>query len=293
VPRRLLALALAGALAAALSGCATGGAGNGGRPLVAVAAYPFAWLLRQVGGPDVQVVDLVKGGAEPHDVELGPRQVAQVQASDLVVGLKGFQPALDDAVEDRASLLDLGPVMGERKASDGLGGRPALDPHVWLDPSRMAAAATAIGERLATVTPARAAVFRQRAATTRARLLQLDAAFRTGLAGCAVRDLVTGHAAFGYLATRYGLHQVGVTGTDPEGEPSPARVADVVRYARDAHVRTVFVAPGEPGTAQTVASELGTGTTPLDTLEAERPGEDYVSAMQSDLTALRTGLGCP
>jgi zinc transport system substrate-binding protein len=293
VPCRVVAVALVAALAAGVSGCAPGGTGNGGRPLVAVAAYPFAWLLRQVGGPDVQVVDLVKGGAEPHDVELGPRQVVQVQASDLVVGLHGFQPALDDAVEDRASLLDLGPVMGERKASDGLGGKASLDPHVWLDPSRMAAAARAVGDRLAAVAPARAAAFRQRAATTQARLLQLDAAFRTGLASCPRRDLVTGHAAFGYLASRYGLQQVGVTGTDPEGEPSPARVADVVRYARSHDVRTVFVAPGEPGTARTVASELGTGTTALDTLEAERPGEDYVTAMQSDLRALRTGLGCP
>lgn len=293
MPRRLLAAALVVALVPVVSGCTPGGAGDGGRPLAAVAAYPFAWLLRQVGGPDVQVVDLVKGGAEPHDVELGPRQVAQVQASDLVVGLKGFQPALDDAVEDRRSLLDLGGAMGERTAADGLGGTPVLDPHVWLDPSRMAAAARVVGDRLATVTPARAAAFRQRAASTSARLLQLDASFRTGLARCPRRDLVTGHAAFGYLASRYGLQQVGVTGTNPEGEPSPARVADVVRYARSHDVRTVFVAPGEPNTAGTVASELGIGTTPLDTLEAERPGEDYVSVMQRNLRALRTGLGCP
>jgi zinc transport system substrate-binding protein len=157
----------------------------------------------------------------------------------------------------------------------------------------MAAAAQALGDRLATVAPDRAAAFRQRAAAVQARLERLDGAFRTGLAACPRRDLVTGHAAFGYLASRYGLQQVGVTGTSPDAEPSPARVADVVRYARAHDVRTVFVAPGEPGTAQTVASELGVGTTPLDTLEAERPGEDYVTVMQSDLAALRTGLGCP
>ena len=99
--RRQVPLLLASAL---LTGCTAAGADpvpTGHGPQVAVAAYPFAWLVRQVGGPDVALLDLVQGGAEPHDVELSPRQVADVQRSDLVVGLRGFQPALDDAVADR------------------------------------------------------------------------------------------------------------------------------------------------------------------------------------------------
>lgn len=270
------------------AGCTAGSAG-GGKPEVAVAAYPFAWLVQQVGGDDVALLDLVQGGVEPHDVELGPRQVARVQEADLVVALPGFQPALDDAVSDPERVLDLSRVMDERVLPSALGDEQAgLDPHVWLDPLRMADAAVALGDRLEPL----ASGSRQRAATTAQALRALDARYRDGLAGCERRDLVTSHTAFGYLAARYDLQQVGVSGTSPEAEPSPGRLAEVVRFAKAAGVTTVFTAPGESSVAETVARELGARTASLSTLESVPPGEDYLSVMTANLTPLRAGLGC-
>ncbi len=281
---RLPVLLLATAL---LAGC-TSDSGDA-RPQVAVAAYPFAWLVQQVGGPDVQVVDLSQGGVEPHELELGPRQVARLQTADLVVALEGFQPALDDAVADPRRVLDLGRAVQQERASSDLGDEEGgLDPHVWLDPVRMAQAATALGDRLEKTAPGS----RARAATTVQALTALDGRFRDGLAGCERRDLVTSHTAFGYLARRYDLEQVGVSGTSPEAEPSPGRLAEVVRFARSAGVTTVFTAPGESKVAETVAREIGATTAPLSTLEAAPPTGDYLTAMDADLAALRTGLGC-
>ena len=156
----------------------------------------------------------------------------------------------------------------------------------------MAAGAEEVGSRIAALTPEHADAVRARAADTAARLRALDADIREGLARCRGRVLVTSHAAFGYLAERYGLEQVGVAGNDPDGEPSPRRIVEVVRTGRAADVRAVFTAPGERRTGRGVADELGAPTVVLDTLEAERPGEDYLSVMRRDLTALRTGLGC-
>ncbi|MCU1691631.1 MAG: periplasmic solute binding protein [Frankiales bacterium] len=282
---RLLTPLLAVAL---LAGCTSGDAGDG-RPEVATAAYPFAWLVQQVGGDAVQLVDLSQGSVEPHELELGPRQVARLQSADVVVSLKGFQPALDDAVEDPRKVLDLGRAVQQEQASSDLGDEEGgLDPHVWLDPLRMAAAATALGERLERVAPGS----RARAATTVQELTALDARFRDGLAGCERRDLVTSHTAFAYLAGRYDLEQVGVSGASPESEPSPGRLAEVVRYARDHGVTTVYTAPGESKVAETVARELGARTAALSTLETAPATGDYVTAMDADLAALRTGLGC-
>lgn len=284
--RRLLPL-LAASLV--LAGCTADAGQGGGRPQVAAAAYPFAWLVQQVGGDGVALVDLVQGGVEPHDVELGPKQVARVQQADLVVALTGFQPALDDAVEDPDRLLDLRPVVDQQPASSDLGDEEGgLDPHVWLDPVRMADAATALGARLEALAPGSEA----RAATTAQALRDLDTRYRDGLAGCERRDLVTSHTAFGYLAARYDLQQVGVSGTSPEDEPSPGRLAEVVRFARGAGVTTVFTAPGESDVAETVARELGATTAALSTLETVPEGQDYVSVMDANLRALRTGLGC-
>ena len=56
-----------------------------------------------------------------------------------------------------------------------------------------------------------------------ARVARLDRDYRAGLAHCERHELVTTHAAFGWLAERYGLEQVGITGIDPESEPARRR----------------------------------------------------------------------
>jgi zinc transport system substrate-binding protein len=278
-----------------VTACSSGGSGNdSGAPQVAVGAYPFSYLAREVGGENVSVVDLAKPGVEPHDVELGPREVARLQAADLVVGLRGFQPALEDALTSAEQLYDLGPVVGQQPATSDLGDEEGgLDPHVWLDPSRMATAATALGARLAELAPDAAQDIRARAATTAQQLTALDQDFRTGLQTCARRDLVTAHTAFAYLAGRYDLRQVGVSGLSPDSEPSPGRLAEVARYAQASGVTTVFFeAAADPGVARTLANEVGARTGVLDPLETVAPGDDYVTVMRRNLDALRTGLGC-
>ena len=123
----------------------------------------------------------------------------------------------------------------------------APDPHFWLDPTRLADVATALGEDFARRDPANAADYRANAASLVADLDELDAEFRTGLAQCRTRELVTGHAAFGYLAERYDLHQEGIAGVSPDVEPDAATLRDLSAHVRDAGVTTVYSeTPGLP-----------------------------------------------
>lgn len=284
------------AVVAVLAAC-----GNGGTPRdeagpvdVVAAAYPFAWLAGQVGGPDVTVTDLVKAGAEPHDVELSPRQVGKIGTAALVVFLKGFQPAVDDAVaQTGATTLDLGTVVGQQPLEGGSGAIDSKDPHVWLDPVRMQTIATALGERLAKRDPAHAAGYRSRAAAVVAVLGQLDALFRSSLTGCTSKDIVTSHSAFGYLAGRYGLVQRGISGLSPDAEPSPGRIAEVARFARQNHVKTIFFESlVDPKVAKTVAAEVGAQTAVLDPVEGVRVSDDYLSVQRRNAAALHEALGC-
>lgn len=267
-----------------LTACGGGTAGGSGRPEVVAAAYPFAWLAERVGGPDVTVTDLVKPGAEPHDVELTPRQVGLVkEQAAVVVYLKGFQPAVDDALGGGDRGLELGAVMGAREG----------DPHVWLDPVRMQQAATALADRLAQRDAEHAAAYRSRAAAVVADLAALDGAFRTALTGCARHDVVTSHSAFGYLASRYDLVQRGISGLAPDAEPSPRRLAEVARFARDNGVTTIFFESlVDPKVARTVASEVGARTAVLDPVEGVAAGDDYLSVQRRNARALHDALGC-
>lgn len=286
LPALLCLVALAG-------GCTTTGArAADGKLDVVASAYPFAWLAQQVGGPDVHVADLVKPGAEPHDIELSPRQVGLVQTAGVVVYLKGFQPAVDDALGNGRQGLDLGGVVAQQPLTEG--DEPAArDPHIWLDPLRMKAAAEALAVRLADLDREHAAKYRSRAAAVGAALDTLDGVFRAALIGCARKEIVTSHSAFGYLAARYGLVQKGISGLTPDAEPSPKRIADVARFAREHHVTTIFFESlVDPKVARTVASEIGAGTAVLDPVEGVVHGDDYLTVQRRNARALHDALGC-
>jgi zinc transport system substrate-binding protein len=287
-------------MAAALVACGCGcgaRANGGGKPVIAAAFYPLAWLAEQVAGPGFYVQNLTKPGAEPHDLELTPRQVIDVGESKLAFYIKGVQPAVDKAVRQHAKrhALDAESVVTTLPAPQDEAGDGAADPHLWLDPSRFATVATALGERLARADTANAAGYRSRAAQVVTRLNALDEEFRTGLRHCARNDIVTGHSAFGYLAERYGLRQVGVSGLDPESEPSPGRIAELTGLIQRTGATTVFTETlASPKTAATLAQEAGVRTEVLDPIEGVKPGshDDYFAIMRRDLATLRPALGC-
>jgi zinc transport system substrate-binding protein len=282
--RGLLTLpVLAGLLA--LPGCVATPAADGKVRIVA-GLYPLAYVARQVGGARAHVTDLTPAGAEPHDVELSPSQVAAVRSAAVVLAVRGLQPAVDQAAPAKAT-LDAFAGLSERRE----GG--VRDPHVWLDPTRLAALGTTLARRLADVDPAHDTEYLRNALALSEELTTIDREYRAGLAHCARTDVVTSHAAFGYLADRYGLRQVGIAGLSPDAEPSPSRIASAARYVRAHHVTTVFFESlVSPKVARTVARETGATTAVLDPVESVRDGDDYRAVMRRNLATLRAALGC-
>lgn len=285
--RRWLVTAVLLFLTAALGGCASGSAGSDGRPSIVAAFYPLAFVAERVSGRQMNVTDLTPSGGEPHDVELGPQQVAAMGEADLVVYERGFQPAVDEAItqagpRDTLDVAQAVPLHGG-------------DPHVWLDPLRLARVAEAFGAKVAAMQPSGAAAYRERAAALARELRGLDREFRDGLRSCESRVMVTTHDAFGYLARRYGLQPQPLSGVSPEAEPSPRRLAEVTRLIARHEVETVFFETlVSPRTAKALAADAGARTAVLDPLEglADPQNEDYFSVMRDNLAALRKGLGC-
>ncbi|MDQ1684084.1 MAG: zinc transport system substrate-binding protein [Frankiaceae bacterium] len=268
--------------AVSTSGCAAARPRKPGTLRVEAAFYPLAFLVERIGGAAVDVHDLTPSGAEPHDLELKASQVGAVRDADLVVYLKGFQPALDAAV-GRDNALDLTTVV---PFQDG-------DPHVWLDPVLMTALADAVTARLAALVPAQATAIEGRGRALDANLHAVDREYRTRLKSCARRDIVTSHAAFGYLARRYGLTQVGIAGLSPDQEPTAKRLAEVARIVRERHVTTVFFETlVSPRLAETVARESGARTAVLHPAESDTGAGDYLAMMSANLGALAAALGC-
>lgn len=293
----------AGADRAAGAGAAGGGASADAAEQVQVSTsfYPLQFVAQRVAGDAAQVENLTAPGAEPHDLELTPQQVARLGEDDLVVYLGGFQPAVDEAVEQQAgdAALDVGTVAplqpGYVPIEEGVAEQDERgpDPHVWLAPLRYADIADAVADRMGALVPAQAATYTKRAAQLRGELQALDREFQDGLAGCERKQIVTSHNAFGYLAAAYGLEQVAITGLTPEEEPTSGRLAEVAAYAKQNGVTTIFFEElVSPAVAESLADEVGARAVELDPLEGAPRSGDYFSQMRENLSTLRSALGC-
>ena len=304
MPSALRRAAVPVAALLALTACSP--TADDGRLDVVASFYPLQLVAQEVGGDLVDVQPLTPPGAEPHDVELSPAQVSDIDGADLVVYASGFQPSVDDAVAevgpaavvDASAQADL--ATDEHDHEDETAEEHAdhehegTDPHFWLDPSRMPAVVDAVADALTEADPAGADTFRANADALKARFTALDEEYAAALASCERRTFVVQHEAFGYLAHRYDLEQVGISGIDPEGEPSPARLREVGDVVRDEGVTTIFFETlASPKVAQTLAADLGVQTAVLDPIEGVTDdSSDYFSIASDNLDALRVALSC-
>jgi zinc transport system substrate-binding protein len=279
-------------LSALLLATGCGGEDSGSERRVVAAFYPVAYAAERVA-PDANVRNLTPAGSEPHDLELSARDVEAIDDADVILYFgAGFMPALERAAADRGNAVDL--LAGERlrvaAAADGeAAAGSARDPHLWLDPLRYARVVRKVAAALDSAAAAEPLV---------AELKALDREFRAGLAVCERREIVTSHAAFGYLADAYRLVQVSLSGLSPEAEPSARAVEALVEEVKEKGATTIFFETlVSPRLAQTVAREAGAETAVLDPLEGLSEGRiedgaDYFSIMRENLAALRKALGC-
>lgn len=271
------------------------------RLTVAVSIYPLAYIAGRVGGPDVRVAQATPDGVEPHDFEVTLATLASLEeAGGLVLNGDGVDVWAERAapdVHDRGAFIVV--------ASQGLDTLPAADgetirdPHVWLDPVKMQTIAQRIADKLSAADPGREKNYRANVTALKADLQELDEEYRTGLTDCALHEIITSHAAFGYIADRYGFTQLAIAGMSPEDEPSPRRIAELADLAKSKGIGVIFFETlASPKLSETIASEIGATTAVLNPLEGltgddREQGKDYLSIMRDNLTQLRTALRCP
>lgn len=314
----------------ALSGCSSDAAdkNNEGKLDVVASFYPMEFLAEEIGGDDVEVTTLTEPGQEPHDLEISAKQTAQLENADAALFLKGLQPSVDEAIGQSGikTKIDAASLTSMEKHGNEVGGHPdkheehdehgseeehgeegheghshetpgGKDPHIWLDPVRYAEVAEGVGKAFAKADPDHRATYEKNTAALVKRLKGLDTDFKNGLKNTASKSkvFITTHAAFGYLAERYGLTEEAISGLDPESEPSANRVKDLQEMAKADGVTTVFYETlVSDKTAKTLAKDAKLKTAVLDPIEGitdKSKGDDYIEVMRSNLAALQKSLG--
>ncbi len=295
VIRKAVAAVALGSLGLAVA-CSSGTSSAVGKVAVTAAFYPLAFVAEQIGASGVSVTNLTPPGAEPHDLELRPSDVVAIRSARVILYLHGLQPAVDDAVktlQDKSRAFDALSVITLRHLGDG-----SVDPHFWLDPTLLAKVAALIEQRLEAAAPADAALFQRNLTRLDTELAQLDRDFHSGLAHCGRHEIFTGHTAFGYLGSRYGLRQIGITGLNPEAEPSPRQLTDIIQLAKKLHPTVIYAETLVTSrSVDAVARAVGVKVAVLNPIEGLLPaqraaGDDYPSLMRRNLRALEEGLAC-
>nr|WP_286184599.1 metal ABC transporter substrate-binding protein [Bacillus sp. SD075] len=282
--------------------------------------YPMYEFTKNVVGDLAEVKLLIPSSIEPHDWEPSPKDVGQIQNADLFIYdseyMETWVPDIEKSLDTKESTFvkasegitlmegeedehDHGQEEGEEdEQAEGEQHEHSheKDPHVWLSPVLAQKEVENIKDALIKVDPDHKNDYEKNSDAYIEKLKALDKDFKSTLEDVKSKDIITQHAAFGYLAREYGLTQVAIAGLSPENEPSPAKLAELKEFALDHSIKTIFFEEvASPKVAQTLATEIGAETQVLNTLEGlskenQKKGADYIQVMQDNLDKIKLAL---
>ena len=312
------ALSLVGATAL-LAGCGATGSTTenteSDKLQVVTTFYPMYDFTKQVAQDDAEVSMLLEAGMEVHSFEPSSQMIAEIQDADVFIY---NSPEMETWVPDVLASIDTSDMVvicasdaitlleyeGEAHAHDheseekwaNAGHSHTVDPHVWLDPVLAQTEVSTIAEGLAEADPDNAEDYLENAGIYNGKLNELDEAYRAAFEGTENRTFVTQHAAFAYLAARYDLNQISVTGLNAEVEPSAAALATLSDYVKANNISHIYFENNASSqTAETLAEEVGVELAVLSPLEGiteedQKKGSDYISVMLENLEALKKSI---
>ncbi len=271
------------------------------KPMVTASFYPLYFFASQIAGDKADVYNITPAGAEPHDYEPSTQDLARMENSKLLILNGGKLEPWGDKIKDdlqrkNTLILAVGNDLANQQVQEE--GVQIQDPHIWLDPPLAKREVQNIAQGFVQIDPINKDTYQNNAQNLEKKLDDLDAEYQQGLANCQSKDIITSHAAFGYLARDYNLNQVPISGLSPDAEPSAQKLAEVADFAKTNKVRYIFFESlVSPKLSQTIAQEIGAQTLVLNPIEglsdAEiATGKNYFTEMNSNLINLRTALQC-
>lgn len=270
------------------------------KPQVSASIYPLYFFSGEIAGNRADVSNLTPAGSEPHDYEPATSDIARLEKSKMLI-LNGNVETWGGKIKDNlkgSGVLII--VAGDGLFSRNLieAGKTSADPHIWLSPLLAKKEAEKITLGFIRIDPAGSSYYLANEKILDGKFDRLDAEYKTGLANCKQKDLITSHAAFGYLAQAYGLNQLAISGLSPDAEPSTQELARIVKFAREKNIKYIFAESlVSPKLSDTVAAEIGAKTLVLDPLEGLsgdkiNAGKNYFSVMEDNLKKLEVALEC-
>lgn len=259
--------------------------------LVMASSYPMYFFSTQIGGEKADVVNITPTGIEPHDFEPTVQDIARISKSSMLVINGGGFETWGEKIKNQLQDNQVEVVI----AGDNLIDR---NPHIWLDPILAKKEAENIKKGYQKIDPKNSAYFQANFDNLANQLDDLNKQFEKGLGNCQKRDFVTAHASFDYLANRYNLNQISISGISPDQEPSLQKLAEITDFVKRQDIKVIFFETLiSPKLSQTIAAETGAEILVLDPIEGIsdddiKMGKNYFTVMEENLNNLQVALQC-
>jgi len=269
--------------------------------------YPIYDFAQKIGRDRIDLKLVTPPGAEPHDWEPTAKSIAKMKEADVFIyngaGFEGWVDKLVQTIDsDSLIVVDASSGVELLEAKDhihdhGHAQEHQVDPHIWLDPIRAKKQAENIKNAFIQADPANRAFYEKNYGAFSEEIESLHKQYKEVLSSVRRKEIIVSHAAFGYLAERYGLEQIPISGISPQEEPSPAKMAQITKLCRDRQVKYIFLETlASPKLAEVLANETGARTAVLNpmgglTQQEIDAGKDYFSIMKENLEVLKKALG--
>lgn len=291
------------------------------KTVVYTTVFPVYDFARNIGKDKIDLNYIVPPGTEPHDYEITPKTLKDIQNADILIKNGLGMDTFADKIESESDLLIVEATNGitplkydeedhdheedhdsEAKSHDkdvdehDEHGHGEYDPHVWLDVDLAMKQCENIKDALIKVDEENKDYYENNYKEYIKKLEELKSNYDEGLKNLKQNQLIVAHDAYGYLCKKYNLHQISITGISPNQEPSLSKITEISNYAKEHNIGFVlFDGLVNPKIAETIANEAKIETAVLYSIDGVNKtdfdnNEGYISLMNKNLETLKLVL---
>lgn len=225
-------------------------------PLKVASLHPLVSdLARQVGGDNIELIEILKPGGDIHHFEPAPKDIAAMRGSKLLLAsgkdLETYLGKLRDSLGSNVKLVEVGEKVpsipyvcdhDHEHGGDHDHHHGQFDPHWWHSAENMKRAARIVAEVFTEADPANEAAYEANAKAASKRFDELKRWAQKEIAKVSRKDrkLVTAHSAFGYFCKEYGFEPISLLGVGRNDDADSKHVAETIAEIREHGIKAVF-----------------------------------------------------
>lgn len=257
------------------------------KPKVYASFYAMYDFARMIGGDNIELECMVPSGVEPHDWEPSASDIAKLEKADIFIYSGNYMEHWTESVLPTLSNKDLKVIC----MSDYVPSNDGNDPHIWLSPNNLISFMENLKNAFADTDSENQQAYTENYQIYSKKAQELANSFEDASQSFQSHDIIVSHEAYGYMCDILGITQTAIEGLAGESDPTPAKMAEIIKTIKDKNIKYIFTEPGQSSKAiDTIAAEANVEVLSLSPFEFDEQNRDYFTVMEENLAALKTAL---